>query len=262
METELIERQESPVANVKKLLGSGLKVSELKEFMEMQIAWEKREAEKAYHVAMAEFKKEVPEILKNKHVRYETKQGNVVEYDHADLGDIVEALTPALAKHGLNATWNFEQKESVKVNCIITHKHGFSTINSLVAPPDTSGGKNSIQAVASTVKHLERYTLLGTLGLSEKGSDDDGRSAEGAQPQEETELTPKSQNWKLAKNAYMRDGNLKIVLEKSKVNEENQKLLIYECAREVFEQWGNFDNIANHEGFTEEIKNRIIDEER
>jgi hypothetical protein len=45
----------------------------------------------------------------------------------------------------------------------------------LEGAPDTSGSKNSIQAVGSTVSYLERYTLLAATGLAAKDQDDDGR---------------------------------------------------------------------------------------
>jgi len=43
-----------------------------------------------------------------------------------------------------------------------------------------SGNKNPIQAIASTVSYLERYTLLAITGLTTKDMDDDGKNAGGA----------------------------------------------------------------------------------
>jgi hypothetical protein len=48
----------------------------------------------------------------------------------------------------------------------------------LESAPDESGGKNSIQAIASAVSYLERYTLLAATGLAVKGMDNDGRTNE------------------------------------------------------------------------------------
>ena len=41
-------------------------------------------------------------------------------------------------------------------------------------PPDVGGAKNPIQARASTVSYLQRYTLKAITGLSEQEDDDDG----------------------------------------------------------------------------------------
>ncbi len=42
------------------------------------------------------------------------------------------------------------------------------------ASPDTSGSKNSIQAIGSTVSYLQRYTLFAILGLASTDQDNDG----------------------------------------------------------------------------------------
>ena len=52
---------------------------------------------------------------------------------------------------------------------------GHEKSTSLQAPPDESSGKNSIQAIASTVSYLERYTFLAITGLSTREQDNDGR---------------------------------------------------------------------------------------
>jgi hypothetical protein len=47
------------------------------------------------------------------------------------------------------------------------------------APPDTSGAKNVIQAKASTVTYLRRYTLLGAVGMAAGMPDSDGNLKQG-----------------------------------------------------------------------------------
>ena len=46
------------------------------------------------------------------------------------------------------------------MTCQITHELGHSESVEMTAPPDDSGGKNTIQSIASTKTYLERYTLL------------------------------------------------------------------------------------------------------
>jgi hypothetical protein len=46
------------------------------------------------------------------------------------------------------------------------------------APADKSGGKNDIQAMASTVTYLRRYTLTGALGITTGNDDNDGGKPE------------------------------------------------------------------------------------
>lgn len=162
-------------------LESGADLDRLEKLMQMQLAWEANEARKEYVAAMTEFKKNPPEIFKDKHVRFDTQKG-VTEYDHATIGNVVEKVISGLAAHGFSHRWIPGKTESglMKVTCVITHRLGHSEETMLEGPADQSGGKNSIQAVASTNTYLQRYSLLMACGLATKDAefpDDDGRSA-------------------------------------------------------------------------------------
>lgn len=151
---------------------------QLEKLMALQERWEANEAKKAYHVAMTAFKKNPPTINKDAHVNYTHSKGTT-DYKHATLANVTTTIGKALSKHGLSAGWKPEQIENkTKVTCTITHILGHSESCSLEAPPDTSGGKNSIQAIGSTVTYLERYTILALTGLATHESDDDGQGSE------------------------------------------------------------------------------------
>lgn len=155
----------------------GASIETLEKLMALQERFEANEARKAYHKAMAAFKADPPTIVKSKAVNFATKAGGRTSYRHADLAEAVNAIGEALSKHGLSAAWKTEQKaetNNVTVTCEITHVLGHSESTPLTAPPDTSGTKNSIQAIASTVTYLERYTLLAITGLAAGETDDDG----------------------------------------------------------------------------------------
>jgi hypothetical protein len=48
----------------------------------------------------------------------------------------------------------------------------------MTANPDTSGKKNAIQACASAIEYMKRYTLIGAFGLTTADTDIDGRMPE------------------------------------------------------------------------------------
>ena len=54
------------------------------------------------------------------------------------------------------------------------------------ASPDTSGSKNAVQSIGSTVTYLQRYTLYSILGLASAEQDDDGGAA--AQPLDDNQV--------------------------------------------------------------------------
>ena len=141
----------------------------------LQERWEAAQARKAFNAAMAAVRGELPAIVKNRSVSYGGKTGT--SYRHEDLAGIASQIDPILAKHGLTYRFRTEANgPALKVTCIISHRDGgYSEENSLSAPNDTSGSKNSIQAVGSTQTYLQRYTLKGALGLA-ASNDDDGQS--------------------------------------------------------------------------------------
>ena len=46
----------------------------------------------------------------------------------------------------------------------------------MTAQADTSGSKNAIQSIGSTITYLERYSLLALTGLAAHEMDDDGKA--------------------------------------------------------------------------------------
>lgn len=174
-------------------------VDKLEALLKVQMQWEANEAKKAYVVAMAKFKENPPEILKDKSVSYAVANKSPTNYKHASLHNVATKINAELSKHGLNASWVTSQDNgSVKVTCKITHTQGHSEETCLSAPPDLTGSKNAIQAIGSTVNYLERYTILALTGLAAADQDDDGR---GAAPQE-GKTTKKDEQNKLVDQAY------------------------------------------------------------
>jgi len=159
-------------------LDKGAGVEVLEKLMALQERHEANEARKAYHKAMAAFKADPPQISKNRHVKFTTSKGTT-EYDHASLDHAADEIGKAMAKHGLSASWKTDHNGTITVKCIITHELGHSESTSLSAPADTSGSKNPIQSLGSTISYLQRYTLLAITGLAAKGQDDDGAGASG-----------------------------------------------------------------------------------
>ena len=154
-------------------------IDKLSQMLDLQIRYEENEAKKAYHKAMSLFKSNPIEIDKDRHVKFELKNGGYTEYNHASLHNVATKISAAMSKFGLSAAWKTSQAEGgiISVTCTITHELGHSESTTLSAGPDQSGGKNNIQAVGSTVSYLQRYTLLAITGLATRDMDDDGNGS-------------------------------------------------------------------------------------
>jgi hypothetical protein len=150
----------------------------IEKMMDLAERNQKNVARQAYHEAMAGFKANPPKIDKDRRVSYETARGKT-EYNHASLANVTEKINSAMSAHGLSASWTTSQQDKIiTVTCTITHRLGHSESTSLSAAPDDSGGKNSIQAVGSTISYLERYTLLALTGMATHDMDDDGKGSD------------------------------------------------------------------------------------
>ena len=165
----------TPMQMLQIAVEKGASLEQLSKLMDLQERWEANEARKAFVVAKAAFKADAPKLGKNKTVSY--GEGNrKTTYDHATLDHVAETLSPVLSKHGLAYSWQTEQADAglITVTCVLTHVLGHSERVSLRASPDTSGSKNGIQAVGSTVTYLQRYTLLAITGMATTDQDNDG----------------------------------------------------------------------------------------
>lgn len=174
-----VANDSSPGGMIAYAMQSGASISDLKELYALKQEWDRDEARKAYHLALADFKAEPLAVTKDKLVSIKHKDGNGrTEYWHATLGNVVSTIAPALGRHRLSHSWGVKREgDRVFVTCKLTHALGHSEELTLDGPLDTSGSKNNIQSVGSTITYLERYTLLAITGLATEDQDDDGSGA-------------------------------------------------------------------------------------
>lgn len=161
---------------------SNADLDKLERLMVLQDKWEAKEARRSYDAAFAAFKAEAVMILKGRKVTDGPLRGK----SYAELHDVVNAVTPALSKHGLSSSWKLtkDEKDWMQVTCYLRHVSGHEESVSMGGPPDAGGAKNAIQARASTKTYLERYTLKAICGLSEQDDDDDGAGGSGSRSQQ------------------------------------------------------------------------------
>jgi len=175
-EAEVVQVQPSavPASPIQAAIQSGASPTELLQFMELQERWEAGEAKKAFTQAMAKFRADCPTILKTEKAHNST---------YASIAGTLRQIKGLMSSCGLSHSWRTNQEgQAITVTCVVMHSQGHSEETSLTASPDTSGSKNAIQAIGSTVKYLERYTLEACLGLtSDDEMDDDGQAAGGVE---------------------------------------------------------------------------------
>lgn len=140
----------------------------------------REDARHQFEAALGDFKADLPAIFKTKKVSFPNKDGGRTEYSHAELAEATEIISESLEKYGLTHSWKPSEGANGRtlMTCVFRHPQSghVEDMGTLGGPPDTSGGKNNVQAIGSTTTYLQRYTLLAACGIAPKGLDNDGRT--------------------------------------------------------------------------------------
>ena len=166
---EQYERPAGPLAIVQQALERGIDAPQLNALMDFAERMQANQAKAAFYAAMKRFKDSPPKIVKRGEGHNKAK--------YTKLDDACGEIIPALAKVGISHSWKTKVVDGkVSVKCVLTHEMGFSDPEppEIEAGADTSGNKNANQALGSSIKYLERYTLFAACGLDDGTPDTDG----------------------------------------------------------------------------------------
>ena len=157
----------SPMAMAIAALQSGMTPEQIGQMMDLQDRYNASQAKAQFDEAFARFKNSGVTLIER------TKSGHTNKY--APLSEVVKKVTPALSEHGLSSRWDVkDERDWITVTCYLRHTGGHEESVSMGGPIDDAGKKSPIQARASTITYLQRYTLKAILGVSEEDDDTDG----------------------------------------------------------------------------------------
>lgn len=168
MATEIIQTNTDflPINLIDKAITKGTDIASLEKLMDLQERWEKSQAQKEFNHALAQFQQQCPTLIKK-------KDGHNCKY--TPLGDIIAQIKDVLFNNGLSIRFEQDHSNGITVSCIVSHLDGHKESTTMNASPDKTGSKNDVQAIGSTVTYLQRYTLIGALGITTADDDMDGR---------------------------------------------------------------------------------------
>lgn len=150
-------------------------IDKMERLLEMQERVERRHAEVAFAEAFAAMQPELPVITMNGQIVH---NGKVIS-EFSDWPNINKAVTPILSAHGFSLSFKPAKAEGNKtgIKAILRHALGHSDEAELELPTDTSGAKNAVQGVGSSLTYAKRYAGVLILNLTIEGEDDDGSTA-------------------------------------------------------------------------------------
>jgi hypothetical protein len=125
---------------------------------------------------------EMPVVTKAGRIEI-VKDGRLIQSTpFAKLEDIDRVCRPILQRHNLAIRFDIGSRDGGGVTCtpIITHTNGWvHTGMAIPAPIESSGSKNNVQGVGSTISYLRRYAYCTALNIMTEGVDDDGNLGAG-----------------------------------------------------------------------------------
>lgn len=149
-------------------------VDKMARLLDMHIQMTGRAAKAAYIEAVRVVKRSLPVIEKNGLIEIKGREST----PYTLYEDIDEAISPILDEQGLVLTFRTSQAPDGRliVTGVLSHSDGHEERTDLTLPYDSSGSKNGVQAVGSSLSYGKRYAATALLNLVSKGEDDDGES--------------------------------------------------------------------------------------
>lgn len=158
----------NPMQILDKAVIAGMPVETIEKLMELQERWDANRAKEAYAESMRECQQELPVVVKD-------AKGHNSRY--ARLETVLADIRPVYTMHGFSLSFGVEETEKeniLRVYCDCLHCHGHRERIACNFPIDTTGNKNSVQSIGSTMSYARRYLTLLVFNISIAEEDNDG----------------------------------------------------------------------------------------
>jgi hypothetical protein len=141
-----------------------------------------QQAKAAYTAALAELQPKLPIIDRKGRITVTDKSDRtkiIQSTAYARWEDIHAAIRPLLSEYGFTLSFKpgVADDGKITVTGTLAHRDGHSEDSTITLPYDSSGSKNSVQAVGSSTSYGRRYVALMLLNIVTRGEDDDAEKA-------------------------------------------------------------------------------------
>jgi len=161
-------------------------IDKMERLMQMHERLTERGARAAFTAALAAMQPKLPVVdrrglieIKAKDAKGERNGPVQQSTAYALWEDINEAIRPLLAEYGfaLSFRTGLSDDGRVTVTGVLSHREGHHEETTITLQHDSSGSKNAVQAVGSSLSYGKRYTAIALLNITSRGEDDDGKAA-------------------------------------------------------------------------------------
>lgn len=137
-------------------------------------------ARRSYDAAMADMQALLPVITERGQIVVKEKGSEKIiqTSGYAKWEDINEVIKPVLAAHGFAITFRTGTAldGKITVTCICSHRDGHREETTMTLMHDSTGSKNSVQAIGSSTTYGKRYSACAMLNITTRGQDNDGQT--------------------------------------------------------------------------------------
>lgn len=164
------------------------------------------EQKQEYARDLAAAMREMPRISRTNRIVIPAKDGKPAREQgrFASFENIDAAVRPVLDRHNLSIRFRVGSDQGVTCTPIIAHRNGYEDVgDTMKVPADTSGSKNSAQAVGSAISYAKRYAMCAALNIVTEGDDRDGTTY----PLEDDPMNDRQQRLVAEAHASHADGN-------------------------------------------------------
>lgn len=196
MENEIVKVEEIPKQDVmvktspdsllERAIDGKLDITIIRELVLLKKQWDDEQARKAYVVAMGDFQRDCPIIVKS--VEGGKTKGGEVAYKFAPMDVILSTknkdgitVKDLIAQCGFSYTFDtpITSEKGVEAKMTIRHKDGHSeTLTTFMPFVEKTGVMSPPQVVGSTRSYAMRYAFMNGFGITTGGEDNDGQGRE------------------------------------------------------------------------------------
>jgi len=153
-------------------------VAKMQALLDMQERILAKQAEAEFNAALVRLADAMPRVRKNGRVELGGGKG----YDFARWEDMDTVVRPHMRREGFTLSFDMEAREgggAVVIGTLL-HAGGHSRRASIPLGLDAGAGRNSLQAMGSTLSYGKRYCAEMLLNIVREGADDDAATAKPA----------------------------------------------------------------------------------
>lgn len=146
-------------------------VEKMERLLAVQERMMEKQAEINFNNALGDLQTKLPIIKKDGKMSHTNST-------YAKFEAIMKVLQPLLAEHGFSVRFNSrESGGKIIITGTLAHRDGHSITDEIPLSIDTSGAKNNVQGVGSTISYGKRYLVGMLLNLVFEGEDDNGQKS-------------------------------------------------------------------------------------